>query len=151
MYVFTRAEASDEFNIYSIADAFDPERISLWRTQSEALEFLYGCGEKSIRAKELRSRYVKCARCFPELYEGVAFEAWLRFLQAEQLITRDKHLVALTPLGVDLVEGFAADGRTNATQAHLTALLDSAKRRSRRHSDDISSFTRMSRRGAGTS
>jgi hypothetical protein len=38
-------------------------------------------------------------------------------LQAEQLITSDKHLVALTPLGADLVEGFATAGR--AVQAKL--------------------------------
>jgi hypothetical protein len=117
MYVCTRPEDSDEFSVYSIADAFAPGRMSLWRTQSEAFEFLYGCEGKRIRVSELRLRYLKCARRFPELYEGVAFGAWLRFLQAEQLITSDKHLVALTPLGADLVEGFATAGR--AVQAKL--------------------------------
>jgi hypothetical protein len=117
MYVCTRREDSDEFSAYSIADACDHGRMPLWRTQSEAFEFLYGCEGKSIRVSEIRLRYLKCARRFPELYEGVTFEAWLRFLQAEQLITTDKYLVSLTPLGIDLVEGFAAADR--AVQAKL--------------------------------
>ena len=111
VYVCTHPENSDQFSMYSIADAFDPERMSLWRTQAEAFELLYRSEGKRIRVSELRSRYAKCARRFPELYEGVAFKTWLRFLRAEQLITNDRHFIVLTPLGADLEEGLATDGR----------------------------------------
>ena len=80
MYVFTRPENSDEFSAYSIADACDHGRMPLWRTQSEAFEFLYGCAGKRIEFRSFvalpETRSPSCRK----LYQGVAFELWFRFL-----------------------------------------------------------------------
>jgi hypothetical protein len=98
--------------MYSVLDAFDPDRLSLWQTQMPALLQLRNCRQRGALAGDLRTTYLHCAHQFPELYEGVDFDAWCEFLQAEQLVTRAGPLLIVTPAGTELIEAALGTSKT---------------------------------------
>jgi hypothetical protein len=88
------------FTVLSISDAFDAERIVIWQSQLPALQ-LIGPG---ISRSELWNFFEHASALYPELYEGIAFEEWLRFLETCDLVARVRGEVRLTPNGRDFLD-----------------------------------------------
>ncbi len=88
----------------SVADAFDPEFAILWETQTPALELISRGGSRGIPCERLYPWYCRCARLYPELYEGTSFRRWLEFLQATQLVAVTPERVLLTPEGAEFLK-----------------------------------------------
>ena len=70
------------FRLFSIADAFDPERAILWEAQIPVLRRI-GSGISISRFFE--NCNVPLCR-YPELFEGTTLAAWLEFLRQSALV-----------------------------------------------------------------
>ncbi len=92
------------FSAMSVADAFESETAILWETQIPALAFLESAGPRGLDLEDLRPFYVRCARRFPELYDGSEFHAWVQFLQDAELIVLTGREVAITPAGKEFLK-----------------------------------------------
>jgi len=83
------------FRLFSIADAFDPERAILWEAQIPALERI-GSG---ISVPRFFESYSGSLRLYPELFEGTSLTAWLQFLRESALVEVAGSEVRLTEEG----------------------------------------------------
>ncbi len=88
------------FTVLSISDAFDAERIAIWQSQLPALQLI----DPGISRSEFRNFYEHASTLYPELYEGIAFEDWLRFLEECDLLARFGGEVRLTRNGRDFLD-----------------------------------------------
>jgi hypothetical protein len=88
------------FTVISVAQAFEEESAILWETQVPALHQIAIGGRKGVSVAKMRRFFQGTAKQYPELYEGVRFEQWIRFLEDAELImlsTDDR--IAITPQG----------------------------------------------------
>ncbi len=97
-------DGGQAFSAMSVVDAFETQTAILWETQIPALAFIESAGPCGLDLENLRPFYVRCARRFPELYEGSDFDAWLQFLQAAELIVLTGTTVAITPAGKEFMK-----------------------------------------------
>lgn len=98
------------FSVISVADAFESETAILWETQTPALALIESAGPRGLDLQDLRPLYVRCARRFPELYEGSDFEAWVQFLRDTELISLSGSTVAITTAGSEFLKCRVAAG-----------------------------------------
>jgi hypothetical protein len=62
--------------------------------------------------ENIRTFYERAAQTFPEAYKSYSFEAYLRFLENSELITREDQRVLITPKGRGLFHYMMATGDT---------------------------------------
>ena len=92
------------FTVISIAQAFEEDSAILWDTQVPALRQIAIGGPKGVSVAKMRRFFAGTSKQYPELYEGVRFEQWIRFLEDAELImlsTDDR--IAITPQGVQFL------------------------------------------------
>jgi hypothetical protein len=93
------------FTVISIAQAFEEDSAILWETQIPALRQIAIGGRKGVSVAKMRRFFAGTCRQYPELYEGVRFEQWIRFLEDAELImlsTDDR--LAITPQGIQFLK-----------------------------------------------
>ena len=103
LFAWSKTKSCDVFNMYSTADAIDPDCVPLWHTQIRALQLLYEHRGEAVAIAEIRAAYTHAARRFPELYEGIKFELWYTFLEKQGVIATNGCFATLTPIGSELV------------------------------------------------
>ena len=74
------------FTVISIAQAFEEDSAILWDTQVPALRQIAIGGTRGVSVAKMRRFFAGTSRQYPELYEGVRFEQWVRFLEDAELI-----------------------------------------------------------------
>ena len=92
------------FTVICIAQAFEEDSAILWETQVPALRQIAVGGAKGVSVAKMRRFFAGTAKQYPELYEGVRFEQWIRFLEDAELImlsTDDR--LAITPQGLEFL------------------------------------------------
>ncbi len=92
------------FTVICIAQAFEEDSAILWETQIPALEQIAVGGRKGVSVAKMRRFFAGTSKQYPELYEGVRFEQWIRFLEDAELImlsTDDR--LAITPQGLQFL------------------------------------------------
>ncbi len=92
------------FTVISIAQAFEEDSAILWDTQVPALRQIAIGGGKGVSVAKMRRFFAGTSKQYPELYEGVRFEQWIRFLEDAELImlsTDDR--IAITPQGIQFL------------------------------------------------
>lgn len=92
------------FTVISIAQAFEEDSAILWDTQVPALRQIAIGGSKGVSVAKMRRFFAGTSKQYPELYEGVRFEQWIRFLEDAELImlsTDDR--IAITPQGISFL------------------------------------------------
>ncbi len=92
------------FTVISIAQAFEEDSAILWDTQVPALRQIAIGGAKGVSVAKMRRFFAGTSKQYPELYEGVRFEQWIRFLEDAELImlsTDDR--IAITPQGIQFL------------------------------------------------
>jgi len=92
------------FTVISIAQAFEEDSAILWDTQVPALRQIAIGGSKGVSVAKMRRFFAGTSKQYPELYEGVRFEQWIRFLEDAELImlsTDDR--IAITPQGIQFL------------------------------------------------
>jgi hypothetical protein len=90
--------------VISIAQAFEEDSAILWDTQVPALRQIAIGGSKGVSVAKMRRFFAGTSKQYPELYEGVRFEQWIRFLEDAELImlsTDDR--IAITPQGISFL------------------------------------------------
>ena len=93
------------FTVISVAQAFEEDSAILWETQIPALRQIAIGGRKGVSVAKMRRFFAGTCRQYPELYEGVRFEQWIRFLEDAELImlsTDDR--LAITPQGIQFLK-----------------------------------------------
>jgi hypothetical protein len=89
------------FTVISVAQAFEADSAILWDTQVPALQQIATGGTRGLAVAKLRRFFSGTARQYPELYEGVYFEQWVRFLEdAELVIIATDDRIIITPQGL---------------------------------------------------
>lgn len=93
------------FTVISVAQAFEEDSAILWDTQVPALRQIAIGGQRGVSVAKMRRFFAGTSKQYPELYEGVHFEQWIRFLEDAELVvllpTEDR--VAITPQGVQFL------------------------------------------------
>jgi hypothetical protein len=92
------------FTVICIAQAFEEDSAILWDTQVPALRQIAIGGTKGVSVAKMRRFFAGTSKQYPELYEGVRFEQWIRFLEDAELVmlsTDDR--IAITPQGVQFL------------------------------------------------
>jgi hypothetical protein len=93
------------FTVISVAQAFEADSAILWETQIPALTLIALGGPKGTPVAKMRRFFSGTARQYPELYEGVYFEQWIRFLEeAELVIIAPDEKIAITPQGLEFLK-----------------------------------------------
>ena len=93
------------FTVISVAQAFEEDSAILWETQVPALQQIATGGTKGLAVAKLRRFFSLTARQYPELYEGIYFEQWVRFLEeAELVIICSDEKIAITPQGLEFLK-----------------------------------------------
>jgi len=93
------------FTVICVAQAFEEDSAILWETQVPALQQIATGGTKGLPVAKLRRYFAGTARQFPELYEGVYFEQWVRFLEeAELVLIAADDKIAITPQGLEFLK-----------------------------------------------
>jgi hypothetical protein len=87
------------FKLLSLADAFDIDRAMLWEPQVPVLCLI----RSGIRVSQLGESWDRCARGYPELYEGSTLAAWLQFLRDCDLVEVSSSGVRLTAQGQEFL------------------------------------------------
>ena len=87
------------FKLLSLADAFDTDRAILWEPQVLVLSLI----RSGIRVSQLGESWDRCARGYPELYEGSTLAAWLQFLRDCDLVEVSSSGVRLTAQGQEFL------------------------------------------------
>jgi hypothetical protein len=89
------------FTVISVAQAFEEDSAILWETQVPALRQIATGGPKGLAVAKLRRFFSALGKQYPELYEGVYFEQWVRFLEeAELVMVCADDRIAITPQGL---------------------------------------------------
>jgi len=92
------------FTVISIAQAFEEDSAILWDTQVPALRQIAIGGSKGVSVAKMRRFFAGTSKQYPELYEGVRFEQWIRFLEdAELIILSTDDRIAITPQGISFL------------------------------------------------
>ncbi len=93
------------FTVICIAQAFEEDSAILWDTQVPALQQIATGGIRGVQVTKLRRYFSGTARQYPELYEGVYFEQWVRFLEDAELVTlgADDRII-ITPQGLEFLK-----------------------------------------------
>src|SRR5512142_1636310 len=93
------------FTVICIAQAFEEDSAILWDTQVPALQQIATGGTRGVQVTKLRRYFSGTARRYPELYEGVYFEQWVRFLEDAELVTigADDRII-ITPQGLEFLK-----------------------------------------------
>jgi hypothetical protein len=90
------------FNVICIAQAFEDESAILWETQIPALMQISIGGKRGVSVAKMRRFFAGTSKQYPELYDGVRFEQWVRFLEdAELIMLCPDDRVAITPQGIE--------------------------------------------------
>jgi len=92
------------FTVISVAQAFEEDSAILWDTQVPALRQIAIGGSKGVSVAKMRRFFAGTSKQYPELYEGVRFEQWIRFLEDAELVmlsTDDR--IAITPQGISFL------------------------------------------------
>ena len=93
------------FTVIRVAQAFEEDSAILWETQVPALQLIAEFGARGIPVTRMRRFFVRTAKRYPELYEGVYFEQWVRFLEeAELIILASDEKIAITPQGLEFLK-----------------------------------------------
>lgn len=92
-------EADRLFAVLRLPHFLDASCTVLWQTQLAALTQIGAAGEKGLKAADLTTSYARSARLYPELYEGMGFAAWLRFLSKAGLVDVHGATVFITAEG----------------------------------------------------
>jgi len=93
------------FTVISVAQAFEADSAILWETQVPALQLIATGGLKGTPVAKMRRFFSMTAKQYPELYEGVYFEQWVRFLEeAELVIIAPEEKIAITPQGLEFLK-----------------------------------------------
>jgi hypothetical protein len=103
------------FTVICVAQAFEEDSAILWETQIPALQQIAIGGRRGVSVAKMRRFFSGTSKQYPELYEGVRFEQWIRFLEDAELImlsTDDK--LAITPKGLQFL-------RYRITPRHIAA------------------------------
>jgi len=92
------------FTVISIAQAFEEDSAILWDTQVPALRQIAIGGTRGVSVAKMRRFFAGTSRQYPELYEGVRFEQWVRFLEdAELIMLSMDDRIAITPQGLQFL------------------------------------------------
>jgi hypothetical protein len=92
------------FTVISVAQAFEEDSAILWDTQVPALRQIAIGGSKGVSVAKMRRFFAGTSKQYPELYEGIRFEQWIRFLEDAELVmlsTDDR--IAITPQGISFL------------------------------------------------
>jgi hypothetical protein len=92
------------FTIICVAQAFEEDSAILWETQIPALRQIAIGGKKGVSVAKMRRFFAGTCKQYPELYEGVRFEQWIRFLEDAELVmlsTDDR--IAITQQGIQFL------------------------------------------------
>jgi hypothetical protein len=92
------------FTVISVAQAFEEDSAILWDTQVPALRQIAIGGSRGVSVAKMRRFFAGTSKQYPELYEGLRFEQWMRFLEDAELVmlsTDDR--IAITPQGVQFL------------------------------------------------
>jgi hypothetical protein len=92
------------FNVICVAQAFEEDSAILWDTQIPALRQIAIGGTRGVSVAKMRRFFAGTSKQYPELYEGVRFEQWVRFLEdAELVMLAADDRIAITPQGVQFL------------------------------------------------
>jgi hypothetical protein len=92
------------FTVISIAQAFEEESAILWETQVPALQEIAIGGQRGVSVAKMRRFFAGSSKQYPELYEGVRFEQWIRFLEDAELVElAADDRIAITPKGLEFL------------------------------------------------
>ncbi len=92
------------FTVISVAQAFEEDSAILWDTQVPGLQQIAIGEQRGVSVAKMRRYFQGTAKQYPELYEGVRFEQWIRFLEDAELVmlsTDDR--IAITPQGLQFL------------------------------------------------
>ncbi len=92
------------FTVICVAQAFEEDSAILWDTQVPALRQIAIGGSRGVSVAKMRRFFAGTSKQYPELYEGIRFEQWIRFLEDAELVmlsTDDR--IAITPQGVQFL------------------------------------------------
>jgi hypothetical protein len=93
------------FSVICIAQAFEEDSAILWDTQVPALHQIAIGGKRGVSVAKMRRFFAGTSKQYPELYEGVRFEQWLRFLEdAELVMLSSDDRIAITPAGLEFLK-----------------------------------------------
>ncbi len=95
-----RESSAKRFVVFSITDAFDADHVIVWQSQAPALR-LIGSG---VPVSALFQFFARFSLRYPELFEGITFDEWLRLLQDYDLVARVGRDVNLTSSGRSFLE-----------------------------------------------
>lgn len=90
-----REHCVNSFALLSIFEAFDPDHAIVWQSQTPALRLI----ASGVSLSALCEFFGHFSSLYPELYEGIRFDEWLRFLQTCDLVARADCEVHLTSNG----------------------------------------------------
>jgi hypothetical protein len=96
----SRRYSANRFALLSITDAFDPDHAIVWQSQAPALRLI----GRGVALSVLSEFFRHFSSIYPELFEGIAFDEWLRFLQASELVVRVGPEVRLTANGREFLD-----------------------------------------------
>jgi hypothetical protein len=92
------------FSIISVAQAFEEHSAILWDTQVPALSQISVGGIRGVSVAKMRRFFAGTSKQYPELYEGIHFEQWIRFLEDAELVTiQPDDRIAITPQGLQFL------------------------------------------------
>jgi hypothetical protein len=92
------------FTVICVAQAFEEDSAILWDTQIPALRQIAIGGTRGVSVAKMRRFFAGTSKQYPELYEGVRFEQWVRFLEdAELVMLAADDRIAITPQGVQFL------------------------------------------------
>jgi hypothetical protein len=103
---------SHVFTALPAADDSDPNHALIWRTQLPVLELLDQLAPQPVPRSELLKFYRESSRHYPELYEGLCFDDWLKFLQEANLISQCEGEPRLTSRGREFLCHLLASRRS---------------------------------------
>ena len=93
------------FTVICVAQAFEEESAILWETQVPALYQIAVGGKRGVSVAKMRRFFAGTSKQYPELYDGVRFEQWLRFLEDAELVTLSTDdRIAITPAGIQFLK-----------------------------------------------
>jgi hypothetical protein len=92
------------FTVICIAQAFEEDSAILWDTQVPALRQIAIGGTRGVSVAKMRRFFAGTSKQYPELYEGIRFEQWVRFLEdAELIMLAVDDRIAITPQGLQFL------------------------------------------------
>ncbi len=94
----------------SIADAFDPDHVIVWQSQTPALRLI----GSEVSLSVLYDFFAHFSTRYPEFYEDTTFDDWLRFLQSCDLVARVGREVHLTANGRGFLDYLERAGKASS-------------------------------------